>query len=394
MPDRLLLRLSADGSMTWLTQDASGRALSAANAGAPPAETLARSTHVIVLVPAEDVLLLNAPAVSQQRAQLAKALPYAIEERLASPVEDLLIALPDEIHGDSIGVAVVARATLARWKELLAARAIRADLLVPETLALPVAAGASTLLIDGERALLRTDATQASACDLRALPAWTATIDAPLEVFDFRVAAPLALDGNVLRYHERQRDVLAFLAAHLPAKPALNLLQGEFASTHRQLPAQRLWRIAAALAAAALLLSGALAGGDWMRKSAESRRLDATMREVLHTSFPGLDNVAGDPQQLMRSEIARLRGAGEGTALLRVLGEVAPILGSSSRIMVRGIEYHNATLELSLRAPDVEALDLVRERLSGLDGINAVLTAADRNDNGVDGRLRITLVKS
>jgi len=115
---------------------------------------------------------------------------------------------------------------------------------------------------------------------------------------------------------------------------------------------------------------------------------------VLHASFPRLDNVAGDPQQLMRSEMARLRGAGEGTAMLRVLGAVAPILGSSTRVLVKGIEYHNQTLELALRAPDVEALDLVRERLSGLDGINAVVTAADRSDSGVDGRVRITLVKS
>ncbi len=398
MPDRLLLRLLSDGSLSWLTQDASGRALSAANPGAPPAQALARSAHVAVLVPSEEVLLLSAPAVSQQRSQLARALPYAIEERLAGPVEDLHIALPSQIAGDTIGVAVVARATLRGWIDMLAAQGIQPDVLVPETLALPVADGAVTLLIEDARALLRSDAQQASVCDLASLPAWlAATAPAALEVFDFRAAPALALTGNVTRYHERQRDPLAFFATHLSPHPSLNLLQGDFAPRHRQLPARRLWRIAAMFAGAALLLGGIYAIADWARNSAESQRLDTAMREVLHQSFPRLDSVAGDPRQLMQSELARLRGNGDDAGVLRMLREVAPVLGSSTRVAVKGIEYHNATLELSLRAPDVETLDLVRERLGNLAGFKAEVTSAsasDKNDGAIDGRVRVTAVKS
>jgi general secretion pathway protein L len=398
MPNRLLLRLLSDGSLSWLTQDASGRALSAANAGAPPTQALARSAHIAVLVPAEDVLLLSAPVVSQQRSQLAKALPYAIEERLAGAVEDLHFALPAQLEGDTIGVAVVARAALRGWIDLLAAQGIQPDVIVPETLALPVADGGVTLLIDGARALLRSDALQASVCDLATLPAWlAATAPAPLEVFDFRAAPALALTTAVKSYHERQRDALAFFAAHLPAQPALNLLQGDFAPRHRQLPAQRLWRIAALFAGAAIALGGIHAIADWARNSAESRRLDAAMREVLHQSFPRLDGVAGDPQQLMQSELARLRGNGDDAGVLRMLSEVAPVLGSSTRVAVKGIEYHNATLELSLRAPDVETLDLVRERLGNLAGLKAEVTSAsasDKSDGAIEGRVRVTAVKS
>jgi len=398
MPDRLLLRLHSDGSLSWLTQDASGRALSAANTGVPPAQALARSTHIAVLVPAEDVLVMSAPAVSQNRAQLAKALPYAIEERLASAVEDLHIAVPAQIGRDTIGVAVVARATIRAWMETLAGHGITADVLVPDTLALPVMDGAATLLIEGDRALLRSDAHQASVSDLSNLDAWLVAAAPPaVEVFDFRDAPALALSVATKRYHERQRDALAFLATHLPAQPSLNLLQGEFAPRHRQLPAQRLWRIAVALAGVAVLLSGIYAVTDWARNSAESGRLDAAMREVLHQAFPRLDNVAGDPRQLMQSELSRLRGTGDDTGILRILGQVAPVLGSSTRIAVKGIEYHNATLELSLRAPDVEALDLVRERLGNLVGLKADVTsinASDKTDGAIEGRVRVTAVKS
>ena len=397
MPDRLLLHLRSDGSLSWLSQDASARPLSAANPGAPPAQALARSARIVVIVPAEDVLLLSAPAVSPQRARLAKALPFAIEERLASAVEDLHVALPERIEGETIGVAAVARTTLRAWIDALAALGVQPDVVIPETLALPLGTEGTTLVVDGQRALLRSDVQQASACELASLPAWlTATAPPAVEVFDFRNAPALTLPVKVNRYHERQRDVLAFFAANLPGEPAINLLQGEFAPRHRQLPAKRLWRVAAGFAAATLLLGCIYSGADWWRNSAESQRLDTAMRDVLHQSFPRLDNVAGDPRQLMQSELARLRGNGDDAGVLHMLGQVAPVLGSSTRVGVKGIEYHNTVLELSLRAPDVETLDLVRERLAGLGGLKAEVTstsASERGDGGIDGRVRVTAVK-
>ncbi len=398
MPDRLLLRLAPNGSLAWLAQDASGRALSGANAGAPPRETLARANHVVVLAPAEAVLLTDTPAVSRQRAQLAKAVPFALEERLASPVEDLHFALPAQIGAETLPVAIVARATLRGWLAQLAEQGIRPDVMVPESLALPHTNGVITVLIDGARALIRSSATQASVCATAQSDPWLAALGpqpAALEVHDFRDAAPLPfVAANVKRYHERQRDALAFMAAHLPATPALNLLQGEFAPAHRQVPAQKLWRLAAMFAAAALASGLLYAVGDWLKLRSESSRLDATMREVLHASFPKFDNVAGDPGQLMSSEIARLKGTGEASGALRVLGQIAPILGNNARVALRGIEYHNATLELVMRAPDVQALDLVREQLAGLGGLKAEVTSANPSDGLVEGRVRITAGKS
>ena len=398
MPDRLLLRLAADGSLTWLSLDAGGRALSGTNTGAPPRETLARTAQVVALVPAEDVLLVETPAVSRQRAQLAKAVPFALEERLAGAVEDLHFALPAQVQTDALPVAVVARATLRGWIAALAEHGIAPDLMIPETLALPLASdAATTVLIDGDRALIRSGIVQASACGAAQLDAWLAALGpqpSVLEVHDFRNAAPLPLTARVSKYHERQRDALAFFATQLSAQPTLNLLQGEFAPRHRQVPAQRLWRRAVMLAAAAVLAALVFAVGDWLRLKSESSRIDNAMREVLHASFPKFDNVAGDPGQLMRSELARLKGDNEVGGALGVLKQIAPVLGSNTRVMLKGVEYHNATLELVLRAPDVQTLDLVREQLASLGGLKAEVTSANPSDGLVEGRVRVTAGKS
>lgn len=389
MSERLLIRLHPDGQLAWLAQDAGGRALSPANSGAPPPATLARARRIVVLVPGEDVLLLETDAVSTRRAQLLKAVPFALEDQLVSPVEDLHFALPERVERGRIGVAVVARERLRAWVQQLSALGIRPDVLLPDTLALPLPADAASLCIEPRRALLRCGPAQAFACELPLLADWLGVAAATaLVVHDFRQAAALALPVRALEYHERQTDALAFFAAHLPREPEPNLLQGEFSPSHRHLPLRRLWTRAAALAAAALVLALAHAGIDWLRLARESARLDAEQRDVLRGALPQLAQVAGDPRQVMQSALTRLSVDAGGSGVIALLNRIGPVLASMTRVSLKGIEYRNATLELALRAPDVPALDLVRERLASL-GLNVEVTSANSGEAGVDGRLRI-----
>ncbi len=389
MSERLLIRLHTDGRLEWLALDAHNRALSGANAGAPPQQALERAQRVVALVPSEAVLLLETPGLPGARGQALKALPFALEDRLAGAVEDQHFAASERLGGDRIGVAVVVRTTLRGWLERLAQDGIRADAIYAECQTLPDAG----IVLEGERALWRDGPGAAGTCRIADLPNWIAVLDAAASaptkrsVFDFRDAPPLQLPN--VDYHAGQRDALAFFAAHLRLEPAVNLLQGEFAPAHRQAPARRLWRTAAALSAAALLLLFVYYGADCWRLSRQSARLDAQARAVLHEAFPGMDKVAGDPRQLMDSAMRGLRGGGGDSGLMRLLADIAPILSSTTRTTLAGLEYHNATLELALHAPDVQTLDLMRERLAGLPGLKVEVTAANSGADGIDGRLRI-----
>ena len=393
MSERLLIRLRADGELAWLALDAAGRALSASNAGAPSAPTLARAQRVIVLVPAEEVLLMQAPRLPGARAQFLKALPFALEDQLASPVEDLHFAVPERLGSEPVPVAVVARKTVHSWLEHLASAGIRADALHAETQFLPVRENTCSIVIDDARALWRSAPAQAGVCatanlaDTFAVLAAAAPAPAEFDVYDLRQgAANAALPGLNVRRHADYRDALALFATQ--AEPELNLLQGEFEPAHRQAPAQQLWRRAAALSAAALFLLFVYYGADCWRLARQSARLDADARTLLHDGFPEMDKVAGDPRDLMRSALTNLRGGGDSGGLMQLLGRVAPILGSTTRMTLTALEYHNATLELGLRAPDVPALDLMRERLAAL-GLKVEVTAANSGSDGIDGRLSI-----
>ncbi len=167
---------------------------------------LAGAGEIVVLVPAEAVLLTEARVAAKSRAQLMQALPFAVEDQLLAPVEDLQFAAT-EGAGDAVGVAVVSRATLRAWLERLAANGVRADVLLPDSLAVPLAPDRATVLVENDHALVRLAPSSAFVCAPSELAAWMqrASSDGTaraLDVFDFRdgasarVAVPTTASGT------------------------------------------------------------------------------------------------------------------------------------------------------------------------------------------------------
>jgi len=127
--------------------------------------------------------------------------------------------------------------------------------------------------------------------------------------------------------------------------------------------------------------------------------LQAAMRESVRQALPELDGdaLAGvQPDQLLQLRLQGLRG-GSGDGLLGLLAKIAPVLASGTRVQTRGLEYRNGALELGLRAPDVQTLDLLRERLAALPGLRAEITGTSQTGQdpaggqaGVDARIRIS----
>lgn len=385
--DRLLLRLDSEGRLSWL--GAAGRTVP----GVPPRQRIEQARRIVVLVPAEDVLLTGATLSARNQPQLLRALPFAVEDQLLAPVEDLhVVPVPAPgLEGDRRAVLVVARTRLREWLDLLGADGIRPDVLIPETLVL----APGTVLIEADRALVRIAPDAAFACPAGDLPEWLRQIGVPtaeLAIHDLRPAPNEPAAGS---REAGARDGLGLLAASLPAVG--NLLEGTFAPAHRHAAGGRLWRLAAALAALVVLLGLAERGFGLLQLSRESAALQAAIDQRLREAVPELDGAAlagVDPGQLLQRRLESLRG-GSDEGLLGLLGRIAPVLASGTRIQTRGIEYRNGALELGLRAPDVQTLDALRERLAMLPGLRAEITGTSPADaaqggGGVDARIRVS----
>ena len=396
MPDRLYLRLAADGPLEWLAM-ADGRRVGGA-AGDPPAAVIARAGTVIVFAPTEDVLLTEAKIGARNRAQLLQAIPFAVEDNLLGAVEDQHFAAATA-SGDAVGIAVVAKARLREWIARLAEAGVRADVVVPESLAVPLAGGHAGALVDRSRVIARFAPWSAFACASDDFATWLAQaraagIEQPVDLHvgagDARPPLPA---GAQVEVQPEVTDRLAFLAAHL-GTPPLNLLGGEFAGRHRQAGSTRWWRRAAALAAAMIVLAVLARGLEAGKLARDLERTEAETAASLERAFPDLSAVERDraPEVVMRTRLERLRGGNEATGVLGMLGRIAPILGTTTRVQLRGLEYRADSLEISLRAPDVQTLDNIREQIAAIPGLGSELTATNPVDDATDGRIRIRAV--
>lgn len=382
---QVLVRLTPDGAAEWLALGSDGRVLAGPQAGLPAAG----AERIDVLVPAEDVLLLRAPRVARQRRQLEQALPFAIEEQLAAPVETLHVAAADGDAGDQITVAVVAQARMEAWLATLRGAGLEPDRVLPESWLLPHAAGLATLVIEGERAVLRHEEAGALAGHVCELPAWLDLLQSGgrLPRTLHAVAAPhVALPVRV----DEREDLgapLRWYAARLPHAGGLDLLQGRHAARRGREGARRLWRWAAILAAFALIAGFAQLAVERAQLAARREAQRAEMEQLLRSALPNLGRVV-DPKAQLSAEFART-GSGQGQGALPLLARIAPLMAGSGRYTIDAIEFRADTLEITLRTADVAALDSLREALAALPALQVEVTGANPGSGGIEGRLRI-----
>jgi general secretion pathway protein L len=393
MSGHLLIRLDADGTIRdWLVEDERGRVLAGPSAGDPSRATLAGADRVTLLIPAESASLLEAQVPARSRDQLLRALPFAVEDALAEPVETLHFAAVGE-PGGTQRVAVVRRERMRAWTGALAARGIRADTIAVDAAVVPLDDGAAAAVFDGERALLRLDAAHAMACDAGEIPMWLGSAASVPRDAGGRPRlrawgdpAPRELAGAVALEAGEPEPALRVLARGLRRGGFADLARGEFAPSHRGEPVRRLWRVAGMLAAGFALLVFAQALFDRLQLSRRVEAARSAMQDVYRNVYPG-SPLHPDPAARMRGEYQQLRPGESGP--LGMLGKVAPIVTQNPAHQVESIEYRNGQLELAVRAPGVAALDALRESAATVPGLSVELASATADERGAQGTLRV-----
>lgn len=389
MPARHLIRLMPDRSAEWLSLGRDGRVLAGPQPGLPGE----RADDTVVLLPAQDVLLLRAPRVAKQRRQLEQAIPFAIEDQLAAPVEQQHVALSDRNDGDSVALAVIARSRLDGWLATLREAGVVPDRALPESVLLPLQSGVPTLFVDGMRATLRYADSGAFAGSIAELPDWLALLQhnghAPGALHWIGDASASAtLPAGWSAEHEACATPLRWFATQLGDSSGPNLLQGDYAARRQGDDARRVWRWAAGLAAVAVLAAFSQAGIERWQLQARNEAQRAEMESLLRQALPGVTRIV-DPKAQLAGEYARQRGTGGGNGSLALLASIAPVIAGSGAYTIDTLDYRGDTIELTLRTSDVARLDQLRESLAAIPSVQADVTSAVPGSGGVEGKLRI-----
>lgn len=322
-----------------------------------------------ILVPTEQVRLLAVDLPLANRAKRLAALPFAIEDLIAEPVDSVHLALGAEIAPKRYLVGVVRHDTMARWVEIADAAGLGHAALVPDALALPRPSdGAWAVELAGDRAVTRSgDGTGFAipASMLRA--AWQGAGSPPATAY-----------GDVL-----PEDMMAGRGIIDPAglaAPTLDLRQGVYA--RRRETNSNLWRRLGWIVALGAAAHVVIATSDtlMLRSIAERRANDtrALVAKVAPGATVGADLVGGVTDLLPTGGTARPDAF--LPVVTRISGALAPLAGSFT---VRTMNFQANTLTM-----DVDGTD--PGLAARIDAALKSARVAGTVTNATDGSIRIT----
>lgn len=291
-----------------------------------------------MLVPSEAVRLLAVDLPLPSRAKRLEALPFAVEELIADPLEAVHLALGAEVAPRRFLVGVVRHSVMEAWQGDAAAAGHPGAAFVPDALALPRPdAGEWAVDLGETRATVRTgDGTGFAIAAPMLRAAWEAA-GRPV-IRNYGVALPEDMGALPA--------VLGDLSlARRIAEPALDLRQGRYARRRAAaLPGwgRRLFWIGAIGVAAHVLIAAA---DTAMLRAIADRREDDT-RTLIATTAPGTptpeDDLAGSVADLLPQPR-------RDSAFLPLLSRVSAVLTPlSTQVAVRGMRFEGRALVVDL----------------------------------------------
>lgn len=389
MTERLIIRLGHDAASeaSWAPADASGRLLGTTQRGPLSAAAgMARDRQVVALVPAEQLMLTEVSVPGLRGPRLRQAIPFALEDRLATDVDEVHCAIGPTLDDGMYQVAVVEHRVMQAWLDAFRDAGLSVAAIVPDCLALPWSGdGEVTIAITQDRALVRDGEARGFSCERDLLEAMlTGRVDAiPATRVGTVDEAPVPAVLSATPVTALHDGLLAWLAPQAVAPP-LDLLQGRYAPKQRRAAALGRWRLPAALAAAWLVL----VVGTWIIEyravAAEHDRLQAEISDIFSSV------ITDEPMVDPRLQIERRLGGGAGDAeLLRLLAAVADGATRVDGIEITGLTYRPGQLDVAVSARTVGGLDQLRDSVRAAGAVNAAIDSASSQGDEVEGRLQV-----
>lgn len=376
----------ADAVASFIVEQAPVEALAA----------LANGRRLVVLVPSADLRLAGVQLPARHLAKARQAVPFALEEQLADDIETLHFALGSRQEDGSWPVAVVARERMMQWIGWLAEHDLRADAMIPDMLALPVPDERHfSLLVDGSEVIVRSARDHGFVCQREDLelclqiadPERARVLRAVIprdQIFD-----PSVLDWPVEPLHGFGNPLEALLQ-QLHGMPAIDLLQGEYSHSQDWMRLWRPWRLAAGLAAAAILLVLGWHGVQAYRLGVVLETQIAANEARFREVFPAETRIV-DLEAQLGQQISRLSGGTGGAMLLRLLGVTAEALDAVPGLSVQTVQFRESALYVGLSAQSLQTLEDLKSWFASPRAARMEVQSANAGAQGVQIRIRLSL---
>lgn len=389
MKNIVFLHTEASDRLRW--QAADGAAIAQGSAADIAADPATHEADLVLVVPAQKVLLREVPFVAHERRLLRQTVPYTLEEQLIDDVDTQHFAFGMP-HDEQVPVAIVQKQWLNDWLQQCAQAGLDIKRALPEQLLLPYRENCWTLRVEPERWLVRIGMyrgfalePESAALALQLLLDSAAELpqkllvhsEQPLELLASQL--PELLRGSV--------EVLESTASTIDAVP-IDFLQGVFART---LPWRRWWlqwqRVAIVLAIALAVHVLAL-GMTHHRLTQKNLALRQQIEAIYRDVEPR--GAVNDPELQLRRKLKVLQGH-QGSGVMPLLQQVGGALKKVDGVSIQNFTYSEQQNELRVSVAAAAFKDVEAARMAvAATGLNAQLVGSNTDGDKTRAQLRIT----
>ena len=351
-----------------------------------------------VMIPSEDVLLTQAIVPTKQPKQILQAVPYLVEEQLASDVESCHFAVGPRSDQGEVGVAVIDQDRMSYWHSIIKTLGVTADVMTVDVLALP-ADSTCGVLVEGDRALVKLGPKTGVPVSTD-LIATTVGMLAPeqLENVKLYVAAndedQVSLQVNQLNAElespveikNLEYSTFETLCRQLDRR-VLNLLQGDYKVAEKKVSSSNSWRSVAILAVSAFILHLFLVLGEAVYLDIQAQSLESDARSLYAEVHPNDRNV----RDIRRRWQSHLRGGGgaNGDFMDLFVETTKNIPGAN--LNLDNVNYNDSRGDLVLQLRSGQSEQLIRfvDTLNQV-GLDAEIGTINQAEGSVKGTVTVT----
>ena len=357
------------------------------------------SGNTYVMLHGEEVLLTNATLPTKQQRQVLRAVPFMVEESLASDVDECHFAIGERDADGSVSVAVINDKRMRHWMDFFANAGISPQIVTVDTLSIPMGEAACTIMLDGPRALVRQG-------EMKGLVVPSAILATTIDLLPDDEKQNLSLQVHETQYDETQLTVSqvnveqditidVFDLEYLPFEAlcrgfnrhSINLLQGDYKIEAPKYQNDSNWRNVAILAAVAFGLQITLLLGQGVYLDLKAMNYEAEARALYKDIYPNDRNVT-DLRRRWKAHIGQGSGGTEGQFLSLFAETAKNIPGSNLQLNNVNFNESRGDLVLQLETVSREQLILFSETLGKL-GLDANIGTINQGDGLVRGSIKV-----
>lgn len=394
--EQLLVRLGANKSdaVSWLVYSTADDEIMASGEleNADALATLTERTgqrSVIALAPSSDILLKWVTLPPRAGRKVIAALPYMLEEELATDISKQFFALGPKV-GNEQAVAIVSHEKMQQWQLWLKDANLACDTIIPDVLAVPHTADGWSILTLGEQLLVRQDNFKGIQGEqqwlLPTLAHFTSQHSTPVSVTNY---AGIDLSGlpNIEETETPLELPMQVLAKEATAT-SFNLCQGEYKVKRKRSSVLSQWRVAAVLAVLVLCTSLIDKTATLYQLKSQNDVLRSQISNTVKSGFPNIGTYR-DVRRKLQSEMAKLEQGGGNASMLIMLDQLVPAFAATN-VKPQTLRFDASRTEIRIQAEgkSFEALEQFKKTAEQA-GFLVEQGAINNRDSGVVGTVSI-----